>query len=45
MDRDRKRAVQRYQDFVNLWEHADASFQPSVKDARARIERIRARAG
>ena len=30
--RDWKRAMQRYQDFVNLWEHADAALQPAVKD-------------
>ena len=42
---DWKRASQRYQDFVNLWEHADASLQPAVKDVRARLERMRARAG
>jgi tetratricopeptide (TPR) repeat protein len=43
--RDWRRAMDRYQDFVNLWEHADASLQPAVKDARARIERIRPKAG
>jgi tetratricopeptide (TPR) repeat protein len=43
--RDWKRAVQRYQDFVDLWEHADPMLQPAVKDVRARIERIRAKAG
>ena len=43
--RDWRRAMDRYQDFVNLWEHADASLQPAVKDVRARIERIRPKAG
>jgi hypothetical protein len=43
--RDWKRAIQRYQDFVNLWEHADASLQPTVTDVRARIGRIRAKPG
>jgi tetratricopeptide (TPR) repeat protein len=39
------RAKQRYQDFVNLWERADPSLQPAVKDARSRIERMRSKAG
>jgi hypothetical protein len=40
-----KRAAEHYQGFVNLWEHADASLQPAVMDVRARLERMRARAG
>jgi tetratricopeptide (TPR) repeat protein len=43
--RDWKRATQRYQDFVILWEHADPSLQPMVKDVRARIERMRTKTG
>jgi tetratricopeptide (TPR) repeat protein len=42
--RDWKHAVQRYQDFVNLWEHADPSLRQAVNDVRARIERIRPKA-
>jgi tetratricopeptide (TPR) repeat protein len=37
------RAEQRYQDFVSLWEHADAALQPAVRDVRARIARMRAK--
>jgi tetratricopeptide (TPR) repeat protein len=42
---DWQHAKERYQDFVNLWEHADSALQPVVKDVRARIERIRAHSG
>ena len=43
--REWRHAMDRYQDFVNLWEHADAALQPAVKDVPARIERIRPKAG
>jgi tetratricopeptide (TPR) repeat protein len=40
-----KKAIERYQDFVTLWSKADPALQPSVRDVKARIERLRARAG
>jgi len=42
---DWKRAIHHYQYFVNLWEHADVQLQPSVKDVRARIERLQRKTG
>jgi tetratricopeptide (TPR) repeat protein/TolB-like protein len=36
------KAVASYERFVTLWKDADAELQPRVRDARARIERLRA---
>jgi DNA-binding SARP family transcriptional activator len=36
------KALEHYQDFVDLWKTADPELQPRVRDVRGRIERIRA---
>ena len=36
------KAVQRYQEFVDLWQKADAELQPRVRDVGRRLERLRA---
>ncbi|HSJ64995.1 MAG TPA: protein kinase [Gemmatimonadaceae bacterium] len=42
---DLRRAIERYEDFVELWENADRDRQPIVTDVRGRIARLRARLG
>ncbi len=42
---DTKRAIQRYGDFIELWENADNALQPAVKDARERIARLQKKTG
>jgi eukaryotic-like serine/threonine-protein kinase len=37
-----EKALQRYQDFVDLWKTADPGLQPRVRDVRARVDRLRA---
>jgi len=37
-----EKAIQRYEDFVELWKTADPELQPRVRDVRARIDRLRA---
>ena len=36
------KALQHYQEFVDLWKTADPELQPRVRDVRARIDRLRA---
>jgi len=36
------KAIQHYQEFVDLWRTADPELQPRVRDVRARIDRLRA---
>jgi hypothetical protein len=36
-----EKALQRYQDFVDLWKTADPGLQPRVRDVRARVDRLR----
>ena len=38
---ERQRAIEYYQRFVDLWKDADPELQPTVRDVRARIERLR----
>ena len=42
---DAKRAIDSFQRFVDLWGTADAPLQPRVRDARARLDALRAKAG
>jgi tetratricopeptide (TPR) repeat protein len=41
---ERQNAVEYYDRFVNLWQNADAEFQPQVEDVRMRIARLTAEA-
>jgi Uncharacterized protein conserved in bacteria len=38
---DRENAARNYARFVDLWKHADAELQPSVRDVQARLGRLR----
>ncbi len=38
---DNARALDAYERFVDLWKNADPELQPTVRDVRARIERLR----
>jgi tetratricopeptide (TPR) repeat protein len=42
---DARKAIERYEDFVELWKNADPDRQPIVAEARASISRLRARIG
>lgn len=42
---DTKRAIQRYSDFVAIWNNADPALQPLVKDVHERIARLQRKAG
>jgi tetratricopeptide (TPR) repeat protein len=42
---DVKQAVQRYTDFITLWKQADPALQPAVEAARARVDKLMAKAG
>jgi tetratricopeptide (TPR) repeat protein len=42
---DARKAIGRYEDFVELWKNADPDRQPIVAEARATIRRLRARIG
>jgi len=36
------KALQHYQEFVDLWKTADPELQPRVRDVKSRIDRLRA---
>ncbi|HEU4799453.1 MAG TPA: protein kinase [Gemmatimonadales bacterium] len=38
-------AMEQYSEFVRLWQNADANLQPQVREARQRMERLRAQTG
>jgi tetratricopeptide (TPR) repeat protein len=42
---DARKAIERYEDFIELWKNADPDQQPVVVEVRASITRLRARIG
>jgi tetratricopeptide (TPR) repeat protein len=42
---DTLRAAERFEQFVQLWEHADAELQPKVQSTRRRLVQLRRPAG